>query len=132
MSAALDGLTPTEWLVLDLLVARRRLGANVWSFPSELRPTLRRLESSGFIGFKHGVVAGTLLAWLIDGGPADAWTAPTSDHTSATEVVDAADAFVFAAHLGKIDATDAGEAVEAVAVAASRTGNRVAVTVAVV
>lgn len=64
----LDGLTPTEYLVLDVLVARYRLGDNSWTFPVQMRSALRRLEARGYLVFKSGVCYGTLHAHLTDRG----------------------------------------------------------------
>lgn len=76
MSEILGDLTPTEHLVLDVLSARRRLGENLWTFPAQLTPTLRRLESKGYIGWKGGIVEHTCLAWFnpAKGSPAEPWT----------------------------------------------------------
>lgn len=60
----MSDLTPTEELVMEVLSARRRLGENLWTFPSALKSTLRRLEDKGYIGWKGGIVENTLLAWL--------------------------------------------------------------------
>ncbi len=57
-------LPPTEWLVMEVLAARRRLGEALWSFPTTLRPTLRRLEAKGLVGWKSGVIENTCRAWL--------------------------------------------------------------------
>ena len=66
-NSILDDYTPTEWLVMELLQARiMRMGENIWPFPTELRPTLQKLEKRGLIAFKGGIVAGTLNAWLTD------------------------------------------------------------------
>jgi hypothetical protein len=62
--STLDGFTPTEYLVLDVLGARWRLGEDCWTFPSELSPTLDRLSRRYYLSFKAGVVQGTRIAWL--------------------------------------------------------------------
>lgn len=64
----LDGLTPTEYLVLDVMVARWRLGDDSWTFPTTFRPALDRLEQRGYLNYKSGVVYQTLHAWLTDEG----------------------------------------------------------------
>lgn len=68
------GTSPTGWLVLEVLAARRRLGESTWSFPTMFRPTLRRLEASGLVGFKSSVAEGAFTAWLTDEG----WAAAIS------------------------------------------------------
>jgi hypothetical protein len=57
-------LTPTEYLTMEVLAARFRLGQSMWTFPKNVRPTLVRLESQGLIGWKSGVVQDTCRAWL--------------------------------------------------------------------
>lgn len=61
---ALDGFTPTEYLVMDVLAARWRLGEDCWTFPNAVRPTLERLSGRYYLSFKAGVVYGTQIAWL--------------------------------------------------------------------
>lgn len=62
--STLDGFTPTEYLVMDVLAARWRLGEDCWTFPSALSKTLGRLSRKDYISFKSGVVQGTEIAWL--------------------------------------------------------------------
>ncbi len=57
-------LTPTEDLFMELLAARHRLGEQVWTFDSRLKPQALRLERLGLIGWKRGAVERTLLVWL--------------------------------------------------------------------
>jgi hypothetical protein len=57
-------LPPTDWLVMEVLAARRRLGEAIWTFPTTLRPSLRRLEARGLVGWKSGVIENTCRAWL--------------------------------------------------------------------
>jgi hypothetical protein len=64
--------TPTEYLVLEVLAARYRLGEHTWTFPTRLAPQLRGLEDAGLLGFKPGVAEGSYTAWLTDAGTADA------------------------------------------------------------
>ena len=64
----LDGLTPTEYLILDVMVARYRLGDNSWTFPTRFRPAMKFLAARGYLRFKSGVVMHTLHAWLTDEG----------------------------------------------------------------
>ena len=40
-AADIDGLPPTQYLVMGVLAARARLGEPYWTFPSRLRPTMR-------------------------------------------------------------------------------------------
>lgn len=68
VTAILDGLTPTEYLVLDVMVARYRLGDDSWTFPTTFRPALERLEQRGYLNYKSGVVQHTQHAWLTEEG----------------------------------------------------------------
>jgi hypothetical protein len=64
----LDGLTPMEYLILDVMVARYRLGDNSWTFPTTFRPVLERLERRGYLNYKSGIVEHTQYAWLTEDG----------------------------------------------------------------
>ncbi|MEO3931351.1 hypothetical protein WMO79_00865 [Micrococcaceae bacterium Sec7.4] len=58
--------TPTEELILDVLVARYRLGDAMWNFEARNMATLRKLEEKGLIHANSGVVENTVNAWLTD------------------------------------------------------------------
>lgn len=73
-----DPLSPTEWLVMEVLAARFRLGENSWPFPNRLRPTLRRLAGRHLISWKSGVVQGTAQAWLTRDGR-ELWIPDTAE-----------------------------------------------------
>lgn len=62
--------TPTERLVLEVLTARYRLGANLWTFGSDIVPTLNRLEEKKLINWKSGIVENTTMVWFTDLGKA--------------------------------------------------------------
>lgn len=62
------GLPPTQYLVLEVLAARARTGEYLWTFPSNLGPALRALESAGLISTMHGVAPASLRARLTDIG----------------------------------------------------------------
>jgi len=61
-------VTPTEDLVLELLIARTRLGHHIWTLSanSTVKKALSSLEVKGEVGWKHGIVERTYLAWLTD------------------------------------------------------------------
>ena len=59
-------LTPAEYLAMEALIARARLGESYWTFPSSITPTARRLEALGLIGWKSGIVERTILMWIRD------------------------------------------------------------------
>jgi hypothetical protein len=67
-------LPPTQYLVMEVLAARRRLGHIDWTFPSHLAPRLAQLERKGLIGWKHGAEH-TALAWLTEKGRRE-WLLP--------------------------------------------------------
>jgi len=63
-----DALPPTQYLVLEVLGARHRLGENLWPFRSTLVPALRRLEQLGLVWMMHGSVENTVRAGLTETG----------------------------------------------------------------
>lgn len=65
-----DRLPPTQYLILEVLTARYRVGENAWTFPTRLRHALDALASAGLIGWKHAPTAGNALAWFTDAGRA--------------------------------------------------------------
>lgn len=69
-----DKLPLASYLLVEVLVARHRLGEQVWTFPVKrgMVGHLVRLEVLGLVGWKHGVVERTFLAWLTDRGKAAA------------------------------------------------------------
>jgi hypothetical protein len=87
---AVNGLTPSEELALDLLAARFRLGETVWTFRARQAPVLRRLEARGLIFTMHGITDGTLRASLTDAGKAhelsEAYIPPILLAESSTEM----------------------------------------------
>lgn len=74
---------PTQYLAMEVLAARWRLGEPTWTFPGHCRPTLRALADKNWVGHKSGVAQGTELAWLTDEGIAawnldKPWRAPSA------------------------------------------------------
>lgn len=63
-------VTPTQELVLELLASRHRLGEQIWTLARNATVTsaLVWLEKAGLVGYKHGVVENSYLAWLTDLG----------------------------------------------------------------
>ena len=66
--SVLEGFTPTEYLIGEVLAARYRLGEATWTFPTEVRKALRSLEARNLIGWKSGIVENTCLVWLTPAG----------------------------------------------------------------
>jgi hypothetical protein len=50
-----DALTPTEDLLIEVLIARHRLGEPFWPFERCHRKTLERLEAKGLVSFQGAV-----------------------------------------------------------------------------
>lgn len=67
-------LTPTEWLVLEVLAARRRLGHLHWPIERRDKPTLDRLQSAGYLSYESDPT-GNWRTWLNTdpAGPAAQW-----------------------------------------------------------
>ena len=63
-------LPTSQYLILEVLAARSRLGEACWTFPTRCHPALRRLEARGLVTYKSGVIEHTLLAWFTDKGRA--------------------------------------------------------------
>lgn len=57
-------MTPTEELIIEVLIARTRTGETLWTFDSKLTPQLKSLESKNLITFMHGIVQNTVRASL--------------------------------------------------------------------
>lgn len=62
--------TPTENLILEVLIARARLGERLWTFSSDSLKQAETLASKGWIDVMHGVVENTYRASLTDKGRA--------------------------------------------------------------
>jgi hypothetical protein len=56
--------TPTEELILEVLVARTRLGEGLWTFEGRNAVALSSLEEKGYIRTMHGVTENTIRAVL--------------------------------------------------------------------
>lgn len=65
-----DSLPPTEYLALEALAARHRLGEQAWTFPAQPRivAAVHALARRGLVDVKSGVAPKTILAWLTDAG----------------------------------------------------------------
>jgi hypothetical protein len=56
--------TPTEWLVMEVLAARWRLGETTWHFPDMCKRTLKCLAERDWIAYKAATIEGYQQAWL--------------------------------------------------------------------
>jgi len=70
-----DTLPPTEYLVMEVLAARTRLGETGWTFPSRLNKALETLEGRGLVRWKSATIERHSLAWLTDAGRGSALSA---------------------------------------------------------
>lgn len=61
-------LPPTQYLIMEVLAARFRLGEHLWSFTSELRRPLDSLLRAGLIDVLSSPAPGALRARLTDAG----------------------------------------------------------------
>lgn len=60
------GLPPTETLILELLIARFRLGEVLWTFDSNVRKQIGSLAQKGYVHEMNGIVPNTVRARLTD------------------------------------------------------------------
>lgn len=59
-------LTPTENLIVELLVARYRLGERLWTFNAEVTRQVYLLSEKGYVTPMSGVTEGTVRAMLTE------------------------------------------------------------------
>lgn len=57
-------LTGKQELFIDVLIARVRLGENIWTFDERFTKQAEELESLGLIGWKSHQIEGFILAWF--------------------------------------------------------------------
>ena len=57
-------LTPSEDLMIEALIARARLGENLWTFDSRHKATAEKLAAKGLVYWKHGVEDKTVMVFL--------------------------------------------------------------------
>jgi hypothetical protein len=63
-----DRLPAAQYLILETLAARHRLGEQWWTFPTRLRRQLRGLEELGWVSLMSSQSPGTVRARLTDDG----------------------------------------------------------------
>lgn len=69
-------LTPTQDLLMNLLVARHRLGERLWTFDARHKTALEQLADRGLATVMHGAVENTVRASLTEAGRAE-WVSET-------------------------------------------------------
>lgn len=67
---SVDTLPPTQYLVLEVLTARARLGEHLWTFPSRLTPAAEALSRTGLVWWKGGSEPHTIRVALTETGQA--------------------------------------------------------------
>lgn len=73
--ADIDTLPPTQYLIMEVLAARYRLGEHMWTFPDRLRPALNALQERGLIWWRSAPTPHDVQAYLTDEGRAAATSA---------------------------------------------------------
>ncbi len=63
-----DELPPTQYLVLEVLAARYRLGEPYWTFPNRVRPAVGALIEEGLVSEHSGPVEGSFQVRFTDDG----------------------------------------------------------------
>lgn len=62
----IEKLPPMQGLILEVLVARRRLGETWWPFDAKITPQLHTLANKGMIEVRDGVFEHTRVAKITD------------------------------------------------------------------
>ncbi|MFJ8690312.1 hypothetical protein [Micromonospora wenchangensis] len=65
-----DNLPPTQYLILEVLAARHRLGEPCWTFPSRpgIRTAVAALNVAGLVTWKSSPAPRAVLVWLTEAG----------------------------------------------------------------
>lgn len=66
MSADVAKLPPTQYLILEVLAARHRLGETWWPFPTRMQPAIDALAEAGLVHTMDGNVERTVRVRLSD------------------------------------------------------------------
>jgi hypothetical protein len=66
MTDETENFTPTQELIMDLLVARARLGENVWTFSTRVTKAVEDLSQKGHVYWKSAPTYGHILVWLTE------------------------------------------------------------------
>lgn len=63
-----DDLPPVQDLILEVLAARYRCGESYWTFPSRLKPHLRKLADAGLVTWEPTSAPKLVRVFLTDKG----------------------------------------------------------------
>lgn len=63
-----DALPPTQYLILEVLAARYRMGEHHWTFPDRCAPAARALEQAGLVWLRSGPAPHAFEARFTDAG----------------------------------------------------------------
>ena len=66
-------LPPTEYLILEVLAARVRLGERMWTFPAKVKPALDSLQKRGLIWTRSAPTPKDYQAHLTEAGTREAF-----------------------------------------------------------
>lgn len=70
-----DKLPPTQYLFLEVMAARHRLGEPYWTFPTRCLAAARALQEAGLVWLRSGPVEKHFQAWFTNEGRAAALSA---------------------------------------------------------
>lgn len=79
----IDTLPPTQYLLLEVLAARYRVGETYWAFPDRVRPAANKLEADGLIWLRSGPAPDCFEARFTDAGRAACLSHPYVSPTQA-------------------------------------------------
>lgn len=99
-------MTPTQELILEVLIARTRLGETLWTFSSVHRPALSSLEERGLVFVMNGIVEKSVRASLTEKGVEKYLNSntfvPQGFKRYAKEIADAMDELGFEPNVGNV------------------------------
>lgn len=63
-----DSIPPTQYLIMEVLAARYRLGDYAVVLPATVGGSITKLAARGYVDYESGIIDHTLLVWLTDEG----------------------------------------------------------------
>lgn len=81
-----DALPPTQYLVLEVLAARERLGEHYWTFRTRDRPAIAALEELGLVWSRSAPTPNAVQVSLTDKGRAEVLAESYAAPLAAAEV----------------------------------------------